>query len=211
MQIYDISLTITPELPVWPGDPRIVLERVAMIEAGANANVSRIEMSAHTGTHVDAPFHFLGNSPVTVDRLPLEVLAGNVQVVQVPDVVSSITRLTLLSLPLPGQLERVLFRTRNSRLWAEAVPGFETRFVGLEADAAEFLVQKGVRLVGIDYLSVAPYKRSRPTHEILLEAGVVILEGLDLSHVPEGEYQLVCLPLKLGGADGAPARAILIK
>ena len=211
MKVFDITLTITPDLPVWPGDPQVELQRVAKIEDGANANVSRLAMSAHTGTHVDAPYHFLGDSPITVDQLPLNVLTGNAQVVYVPEDVSLITRQILLSLPLIAGSKRLLFHTRNSRFWADKTPGFQKGFVGLSLDAAATLVDIGVQLIGIDYLSVAPYKNSRPTHEALLKAGVVILEGIDLSQVPEGEYELYCLPLKLGGADGAPTRAILIK
>jgi arylformamidase len=211
MQFYDITLTITPDLPVWPGDPKVELERVSKIEDGANANVSRIAMSAHTGTHVDAPYHFLGDSPITVEQMPLSVLTGNAQVIYIPENVSLITRQVLLSLPLITRSKRLLFHTRNSRYWAEKTPGFQKSFVGLSLDAAEMLAEMGVQLIGIDYLSVAPYKNSRPTHEVLLEAGIIILEGIDLSQVPEGEYELCCLPLKLGGADGAPTRAILIK
>jgi arylformamidase len=211
MNVFDITLTITPDLPVWPGDPQVELQRVAKIEDGANANVSRLAMSAHTGTHVDAPYHFLGDSPITVDQLPLNVLTGNAQVVYVPEDVSLITRQILLSLPLIAGSKRLLFHTRNSKFWADKKPVFQKAFVGLSLDAAETLVDIGVQLIGIDYLSVAPYKNSRPTHEALLKAGVVILEGIDLSQVPEGEYELYCLPLKLGGADGAPTRAILIK
>ncbi len=211
MKIYDITLLTTPDLPVWPGDPRVELERVTKIEDGANANVSRIAMSAHTGTHVDAPYHFLGDSPVTVEKLPLNVLTGSAQVVYVPEDVSLITRQILFSLPLITNSKRLLFHTRNSRFWAEKTPGFQKSFVGLSLDAAEMLVEMGVQLIGVDYLSVAPYKNSRPTHEALLKAGIIILEGIDLSQVPEGEYELYCLPLKLGGADGAPTRAILIK
>lgn len=211
MKIYDITILITPDLPVWPGDPQVELERVSKIEDGANSNVSRIAMSAHTGTHVDAPYHFLGDSPITIEQLPLNVLTGSAQVVYVPEDVSLITRQILSSLPLITSSKRLLFHTRNSRFWAEKTPGFQKTFVGLSLDAAEMLVEIGVQLIGIDYLSVAPYKKSRPTHEALLKAGIIILEGIDLSQVPGGEYELYCLPLKLGGADGAPARAILIK
>jgi arylformamidase len=132
-------------------------------------------------------------------------------VVYVPEDVSLITRQILLSLPLIAGTKRLLFHTRNSRFWTEKKPEFQKTFVGISLDAAEMLVEIGVQLIGIDYLSIAPYKNSRPTHEALLKAGVIILEGIDLSQVPEGEYELYCLPLKLGGADGAPTRAILIK
>lgn len=208
MRIYDISLTISPSLPVWPGDPNVLLERVAKIEEGANANVSRITMGVHTGTHIDAPFHFLPDGK-TVEALQINLLTGRVYVLHLPEV-DVITKPVLESAQIPPRTRRVLFKTRNSDLWSRQVPDFQTDFVGLSADGAEYLVSRGVKLVGVDYLSVAPYKKSRPTHEILLNAGVVIVEGLDLSAVSHGRYTLVCLPLKLAGSDGAPARAILI-
>jgi arylformamidase len=208
MRTYDISLTVSPALPTWPGDPAVELERVEKIEEGANANVSRICMSVHTGTHVDAPYHFLsgGNS---VEQLDINQLTGRAYVLHLPDT-DRISAAVLNGAGIPPRTRRVLFKTRNSDHWSEVTPQFHTDFVGLTADAAEYLVKRGVRLVGVDYLSVAPYHESRPTHEILLGAGVVIVEGLDLTDVSQGRYTLYCLPLKLDGADGAPARAILV-
>lgn len=211
MRIHDITVTITPDLPVWPGDPHVHFERVSKIEEGANANVSQIAISTHTGTHVDAPYHFLGNSQLSVEQLPLEVLTGPAFVLHLPDMVDMVTAEILKNLPLDPGLERLLIRTRNSSYWQNQAAGFQTGFVGLDAGAADYLVGRGIKLVGIDYLSIAPYKNSRPTHEILLKERVVILEGLDLSQIEEGFYDLYCLPLKLGGADGAPARAILVE
>ncbi|MEW6651275.1 MAG: cyclase family protein [Chloroflexota bacterium] len=210
MKIFDISLTITPALATWPGDPKVVLERVNKMEDGANANVSRLDMGVHTGTHVDAPFHFI---PVgeTVESMRLDVLIGIAWVVHIPDEVRVITRETLEKARLPEEPVRVLFRTRNSQLWQIEADTFHADFVGIDASGAQYLVEKGVQLVGVDYLSVAPYKLSRPTHQILLKAQVVVIEGLNLSAVEAGQYRLVCLPLKLGGSDGAPARAVLLQ
>ncbi len=208
MHTYDISLTISPELPTWPGDPSVTLERVNKIEEGANANVSRIEMGVHTGTHVDAPYHFLPEGK-TIEKLPLKVLTGRAYVLHLPDV-DTITEAVLLRSEIPPRTRRLLFRTRNSEYWKNQPTKFQTRFVGITADGADYLVRRGVKLVGVDYLSVAPYKQSRPTHEILLGAGVVVVEGLDLSEISQGRYTLFCLPLKLAGSDGAPARAILV-
>jgi arylformamidase len=208
MRTYDITLTVTPDLPTWPGDPRIVLERVGKIEDGANANVSRLDMSVHTGTHVDAPYHFLPDGS-TVDQLSLSLLTGRAYVLHLPEA-ETITAAVLEKAPIPPRTRRLLFKTRNSQYWSCLEEGFQTDFVGISADGAEALVKRGVKLIGVDYLSVAPYKKSRPTHEILLSAGVVLIEGLDLSKVSQGRYTLFCLPLKLGGSDGAPARAILI-
>lgn len=208
MRTYDITLTISSELPTWPGDPRVELERVRKIEEGSNANVSRVDMGVHTGTHVDAPFHFLQDG-ITVDKLDLSLLAGRAYVLHLPEV-DVITAAVLEAAQIPPRTRRVLFKTRNSEYWARGDTDFHTDFVGLSEDGAEYLVRRGVKLVGIDYLSVAPFKQSRPTHEILLSAGVVIVEGLDLNEVSQGRYTIYCLPLKLANSDGAPARAILI-
>lgn len=211
MRIHDITLTITPNLPVWPGDPPIYLERVAKIEAGDNANVSQLGMSAHAGTHLDAPYHFLADSPVTVEQLDLKVLTGPAVVLELGNEVNRVTADVLKNARIPPRTRRLLLKTRNSQLWHHLDAGFQTDFTALDPDAAAYLVRRGVRLIGIDYLSVAPYHESRPTHETLLRAGVIIVEGLDLRLVSPGRYQLFCLPLKLGGADGAPVRAILLE
>ncbi len=210
MRIHDISLTVTPSLPTWPGDPKVELERVEKIEDGANANVSRLSAGVHTGTHVDAPFHFLSDG-TAVDTLPLEVLFGAVQVVELSDQVDLITADVIQSAGLIHGVERVLFKTRNSKFWARGETEFQTGFVAISADGAEYLVKQRIKLVGIDYLSIAPYKNSRPTHQILLKAKIVVIEGLNLSEIKPGVYQLACLPLKLGGSDGAPARTVLIE
>jgi arylformamidase len=208
MQTYDISLTISPDLVTWPGNPGIDLNRISKIEEGANSNVTQIVMGAHTGTHVDAPFHFLPDGK-TVERLQLKALTGRVYVISMPNV-DVITASVLENAEIPPRTRRLLFKTRNSQYWLHPTKDFQPDFVGISADGAEFLVKRGVKLVGIDYLSISPYHKSRPTHEILLKAGVVIVEGLNLSEINQGRYTLYCLPLKLAGSDGAPARAILI-
>jgi arylformamidase len=209
MNIFDVSLPISPGMIVWPGDPPVVLERVSSMDAGAHDNVSRLACGVHTGTHVDAPHHFL-NDGRTVDTLSLDVLVGPVQVVQVPDQVGLITAGLLEKAAVqPGTL-RLLLKTRNSRLWERSVKEFDRGYVGLSVDAAEWIVGAGVKLVGIDYLSVAPFNQSIPAHQSLLKPGIVILEGLDLSAVSPGFYTLYCLPLNLVGSDGAPARVILV-
>ena len=209
MTIYDITLTISPDMPLWPGDPAVELTQVAFIDQGANANVSHLSFGVHTGTHVDAPHHFL-NDRRTVESLALEALTGSCYVLRLDDGIVSITADVLEAARLPEGVERLLFRTRNSTIWAGGITEFQTDFVAVPLDGAEWLVRRGVKLVGVDYLSVSPYKKSRPTHETLLKAGVVIVEGLDLSKVEQGFYELYCLPLKIAGADGAPARAILV-
>jgi arylformamidase len=209
MRTYDITLTISPDLVVWPGDPAVELERVDKIEDGANANVSRINMGVHTGTHVDAPFHFLEKG-ITVEYLDLKMLTGRAYVLHVKDDVDLITPELLEKSDIPPRTRRVLFRTRNSELWVKGNKKFQEDFVAISPEAAEYLINKGVKLVGVDYLSVAPYKDSTPTHEAFLKAEVIIVEGLNLSAVSQGRYMLYCLPIKLAGSDGAPARAILV-
>jgi arylformamidase len=209
MKILDISVPISPSMPVWPGNPPVVLEQVSSMDAGAHDNVSRLACGVHTGTHVDAPHHFLNNH-LTVESLSLEVLTGPAQVVQVADQVNFVTAEILENASVDSATVRLLVKTRNSERWARGDMAFDTSFVGISADGAAWLVRRGIKLIGIDYLSVAPYKQSVPTHRTLLEAGIVILEGADLSAVEPGQYQLFCLPLKLVGSDGAPARAILM-
>lgn len=210
MTIHDISLTISPDLPVWPGDPRLELERISSMDEGADANVTRISAAVHLGTHVDAPHHFL-NDGRTVEGLSLEVLTGPCYVLQLPDGVDAITAEVLERSEITSDMKRILFGTSNSHLWAQGEKEFQTDFVAITEDGAEWLVEHGVQLVGVDYLSVAPYGDSVPTHKVLLEAGVVIVEGLNLSKVMRGFYDLYCLPLKIAASDGAPARAILIQ
>lgn len=209
MPIYDISLTISPSLPVWPGDPPVKMPLTESMEAGAEYNLTRLDISAHTGTHVDAPHHFL-NDGRTVENLALEVLTGPCYVVQLPDDVDEISAEVLQRVPMAAGTTRILFGTRNSKLWAQGETRFQEDFVAISEDGAEWLAEHGIKLVGVDYLSVAPYSDSIPTHRVLLQAGIIALEGLNLSQVPRGFYDLYCLPLKLAGADGAPARAILV-
>ncbi len=210
MTIFDISLTISPSLPTWPGDPGLVLEQFESMDKGAHANVTSISTSLHLGTHVDAPHHFL-NDHRTVESLALDVLTGPCYVVQLPDGIDEIDAEVLSRTEITSDMKRVLFGTSNSHGWAKGVSKFQEEFVAISEDGAEWLVERGVKLVGVDYLSVAPYGDSEGTHKVLLNAGVVIVEGLNLANVVRGFYDLYCLPLKIAGADGAPARAILIQ
>jgi arylformamidase len=209
MRILDVTLTLSSGLPVWPNNPGVELERMNKIEAGANSNVSRLALGVHTGTHVDAPVHFIQGAS-GVDTLPLNTLMGRAYVLYLPKV-SRVTATDLSRARIPPRTRRLLVRTRNSELWARGDAEFHTDYVGVGPDAAEWIVTRGIQLVGVDYLSVAPWKESRPTHEILLKAGVVVVEGLNLNGVRPGPYQFVCLPLKLLGCDGAPARAVLMR
>lgn len=209
MKIFDITVQISPEIPVWPGEEGVIISQKSSIEKGDDANVSHLSFGAHTGTHVDAPYHFIADG-VSLDQIPLERFVGDVQVVEVLDA-DLITVETLKRCNINIKSSRLLFKTKNSDIWAKGEYRFQEDFVALSQDAAQFLVDRHVQLVGIDYLSIAPYHESTPTHKTLLGAGVVVLEGIDLSGVKPGEYILYCLPLKLNGVDGAPARAILVE
>jgi arylformamidase len=209
MKIYDITVPISDPMPVWPGDPGVELSQVSQIEAGEDSNVSRLSMGVHTGTHVDAPLHFLPNG-FSLDEVPIDYFIGQVQVVDLSEA-SIITAQDLLQVDLEIGISRILFKTHNSTFWARGERCFQEDFVALSPDAAHFLVDRGYRLVGIDYLSIAPYRESRPTHEILLGANIIILEGINLTSVPPGIFTLYCLPLKLEKVEGAPVRAILTR
>ncbi len=211
MRIYDISVPIRPgETPTYPGDPGIEVGSWSAIARGDRANVSVLNFGAHTGTHIDAPSHFIEGAP-GISELPLDALVGDVRVVEIPGDVMAIEAEHVASSGLEW-FERVLFKTRNSTFWAGAAGRFREDFTYITPGGARALVERGVRLVGIDYLSVEKFKSEDfETHRTLLARGVVILEGLDLSGVAAGTYELLCLPLKVAGGsgDGAPARAIL--
>jgi arylformamidase len=209
MHIYDITLTLTPEMPVWPGDPAVELKQVAFIPKGDSCNISHLAMSVHAGTHVDAPYHFL-NDGATVETLPLASLVGPAHVIHIPDAVDKITAEVLAQAEIPAEAERILFKTRNSAFWGR-VKTFRKDFAAIAADGAEWLAGRGLRLIGMDYLSVAPFGDATATHQILLKRGIVLLEGVNLSEVRPGRYDLYCLPLKLDQSDGAPARVVLIE
>lgn len=209
MTIYDITLTISPNMPLWPGDPAVELTLVASMDQGESVNLSHLSFGLHTGTHVDAPHHFL-NDGRTVENLPLDVLTGPCFVLHLDDAIATVSADVLEAANLPLGITRLLFRTRNHHLWTKGITAFQTDFVAVALDGAEWLLRRGIKLVGIDYLSIAPYEATQPTHEALLKAGVIILEGVNLSAVPQGFYDLYCLPLKVAGADGAPARTILV-
>jgi arylformamidase len=206
MKIYDVTVAISNDLPVYPGDPPIKIERTQSLEKGDIARVSSLSFSTHIGTHVDPPYHFMKDG-VSLDRAPLEVFVGPARVVDVGEA-ASIDAELLSTFDLEG-VSRLLFKTRNSRFWRETTE-FQKDFVYLETDAAEALVARGLKLVGIDYLSIEKFGFDEPTtHWTLLGNDVYIVEGLDLSAIAPGDYELICLPLKIKDGDGGPARVIL--
>lgn len=202
----DISVPLRNGMVQWPEDPTFHLQRVMDQKKGDTCTLSRVNLSAHTGTHMDAPLHFIRDSP-SIDEMPLDATVGRARVISVRTT-KAITADDLREHELEAN-ERVLFKTANSdRLWSTGA--FDEDFIYIARDGAEYLAERGVRTVGIDYLSVGGFRQdSVETHEALLGAGIWLIEGLNLSGVEPGEYELVCLPLLLVGAEGAPARAIL--
>ncbi|MEA2186027.1 MAG: arylformamidase [Solirubrobacteraceae bacterium] len=204
----DISPPLTADLPIWPGSPGFQTALRMSMGRGDDANVSQLTMDVHTGTHVDAPRHFVADGAL-VEEIGLDPFVGPAIVVDAGSE-AEISAAVLEHLDLPAAVDRLLLRTINSaRPDLYSVP-FDDDYAGLTLDAAEWLVARGVRLIGIDYLSVQRYVLSTDIHRAILGAGIAILEGIDLRGVVPGEYELVCLPLRLDGVEAAPARAILL-
>ncbi|HEX6046827.1 MAG TPA: cyclase family protein [Pyrinomonadaceae bacterium] len=208
MPFYDVTVPLSNELPTYPGDPGIQIGAWRSLEKGDSANVSVVNFGAHTGTHVDAPAHFIEGAG-KIESLPLDSLIGECVVVEVPEEYLVVDQ-AFVTQQVPVGSVRVLFKTRNSAFWKTTE--FHTDFTYLDISAATWLRDQGAKLIGIDYLSIEKFKSpGHPTHLALLSKGVVILEGLNLSDVPAGKYELICLPLRLRSTlgDGAPARAVL--
>jgi len=206
MEWIDISVPLKSGMVHWPGDPEVKIERVRDAEKGDRNTLSEMCMGAHTGTHMDAPLHFVRGA-VGIDRLPLDVVMGQARVIEIDDVES--IKVEELGKHDIRRGERILFKTKNSfHVWQKA--DFVEDFVYISTEAARFLVERGVSLIGVDYLSVGGYKgNSSEAHTTLLGAGIWLIEGLDLSKVNAGDYELICLPLKIVDGDGAPARAVV--
>ena len=208
MKIYDVTVPLSENTPVYEGDPNVEIATANSMANGDAANVSRLCFGAHTATHVDAPAHFIEGAK-RVHELALEKLIGKCRVIEIDKSMLAIEAKHIENLE---GVERVLFKTRNSNFWTDLSQGFRKDFTYIEPEAAKKLVGLGVKLVGIDYLSVEKFgAETFDTHITLLEKEVVIIEGLDLRAVSAGDYELICLPLKIigGTGDGAPARAIL--
>ena len=205
-ELIDVTVPIRPGMFVYAGNPGVHLERASSIATGATSNVSRLDFGVHTGTHLDAPVHFLEDGG-GAETIPLDVLNGPCVVVDATSLSDDIDAAALdrLSLPAAGEAERLIFKTPNSRLWER--DDFTRDFIRFVESGARRMVDAGVRLVGIDYLSIG----DGPAHRVFLESGVVPLEGLDLREVEPGPYRLMCLALKIVGSDGAPARAVLAR
>lgn len=209
MKIIDISLPLSSRLPTWPGNAPFQFEPIKRMASGDSANVSRVLLGTHSGTHVDAPRHFVDHG-LPVDELPLDHLIGPCVVAEIPvapgrsPITAADVQRGAGSPPSP----RLLLKTPNSALWGTGT--FTPDFAYVTPEAARWIVGAGIRLVGIDYLSIEEFRKpGAPAHHILLDAGVVIVEGLNLAEVPPGAYELICLPLRLEGSDGSPARVVL--
>ena len=205
MKLIDVSVPLDGNLPTYPGNIPFSLEPTKRIASGDSSNVSALHMSAHAGTHVDAPRHFFDNA-AGADALPLEMLLGRTRVIEVtsrrgigPD--------DLASHDLSEDV-RVLIKTHNSRLWGS--PEFQSTYVGVTEAGARHLVEHGIKVLGVDYLTVEEFKKpGAPAHHVLLGGGTIVIEGLNLRDVEPGVYEMYCLPLRIVGADGAPARVVL--
>jgi arylformamidase len=205
MKLIDVSVPLDANLPTYPGNTPFSIEAMKRIAQGDSSNVSTLHLSAHAGTHVDAPRHFFDDGPGT-ESLPLELLVGRARVVEVTSR-KGIGPDDLAAADLSEEL-RVLIKTQNSRLWGSAE--FHGDYVGLTAAGAKHLIDRGIKLVGVDYLSVEEFKTAgAPAHHALLGGGAIVIEGLNLRDVKPGVYEMFCLPLRIVGSDGAPARVVL--
>lgn len=204
-KIFDVTMTIRDGMISWPGDGAVRVVRERSMAKGDRLNQSRLELSAHTGTHIDAPVHFIRDG-AGIESIPLERLLGPALVLDLPGL-TKIGAAGLKNAGIPEGTGRLLLKTDNGRLLEQA--GFDSGYSHLTEDGAAYLVDKGINLVGIDYLSVAAYGKGEAVHRALLTAGVVIIEGLDLRRVPAGAYNLAALPLRIEGCDGSPARVVL--
>jgi arylformamidase len=205
-RLLDVSVLLAPGIPVYPGNPEFEVAPVKRIAKGDSSNNSRLTMGTHTGTHVDAPRHCFDDKP-GVESLALELLVGRARVIDLPHR-GGITEAHLGAAGLREDL-RILLKTPNSALWNSS-DGFHADYTYITEGGAKFLVDQGVKVVGIDYLSVEQFhKAGHPAHHILLGNGVIVIEGLNLSDADPGQYEMYCLPLRIAGADGAPARVVL--
>lgn len=205
MKLIDVSVPLDARLPTYPHNTPFSIEPIKRIARGDSSNVSTLHMSAHTGTHVDAPRHFFDEGPGT-DRLPLELLVGRARVIEIESR-GGIAAEDLGTVDFADDI-RVLFKTHNSRFWGS--PAFHEDYVGVTESGAKYLVEHGIKVVGVDYLSVEQYRNAgKPAHHVLLGAGTIVIEGLNLRDVESGVYEMFCLPLLIVGSDGAPARVVL--
>lgn len=208
--VIDVSLSISPDMLVWPGDPAVEVVPRKQIAKGDQANVSELRMGTHTGTHVDPPNHFVEGAG-GIDSVSPDILVGDAVVIDARHLDRPIEVADMEKLLIPEEAERVLLRTANSELWRQERVTFPESYACLTAESARWVVDRGIKLIGVDFLSVEQKgAEGHPAHHTLLENGVIIVEGLNLSEVEPGTYTLMCLPLRIRNGDGGPARAVLI-
>jgi len=209
--IYDVTLPLTPDLPVWPGDDDVSVRPLSRIADGDATNVTSLAFTSHVGTHVDAPWHFVDDG-AKLNDLPIDRWIGPCVVIQIPEDAKRIEPDHLEAAGIPDGTERLILRTTNSGYWVPGKLAFEEDYVAVSPTGARWIVNHGVRLVGIDYLSIEPFDDDRnETHRTLLGNDVLVIEGLNLAGIEPGPYHLICLPLRLAAGDGAPARVLLIR
>ena len=210
-RIFDITHTLNSKIAMWPGSDQPQLKRVMSIKDGEDCNLTELAFSAHTGTHLDAPLHIIDDG-IPVEELDLNTLIGPAQVIEFPDNIDMISLSDIESVGVHEDTIRLIIKTRNSAKWEADPTTFNEDYVAIAPEAAKWIVNRGIKLVGIDHLSVAPFREDYlvETHVILLGAGIIAVEGLRLAEIEPGNYQLICLPPKLEGSDGAPCRAVLI-
>ena len=205
MKLIDVSVPLDANLPTYPDNTPFTLEPIKRIASGGSSNVSSLHLGAHTGTHLDAPRHFF-DAGIGTDALPLDMLIGRTRVIEIATR-KAITSADLDAFDLSEDI-RLLIKTPNSKLWGS--PQFHTDYVGISESGAKHLVDRGIKVVGVDYLSVEEFRApGAPAHHILLGGGTIVIEGLNLRDVDPGVYEMFCLPLRIVGCDGAPARVIL--
>lgn len=205
---YDVSVSIRTDLPVWPGHPDVEMESVLRLSRGDENNVTSLGIATHTGTHVDAEWHFI-NDGRTLEALTPDRLIGPCFVADLTGVGSNASAQDFENAGVPDDTTRLIIKTRNSDIWSTSPSEFDTSYCGIAPDGAEWLVDRGIDLIGIDYHSVEPYGAPGTTHRIILGAGLIILETIDLRNIEPGHYTLYCLPLRIDGVDGAPCRTVL--
>jgi arylformamidase len=205
--LIDISVRLDPQMPIWPDSVGIRVTRSQSFADGDAVNVTRLDMDVHCGTHVEAPLHFLDGGR-SLEEMALDTFVGPTHVAHLPDA-DVIGPDELERARIPDGVTRLLLRTRNSAIWHHADRAFTRDYAALSPEGARWIVDRGMRLVGADYLSVQRFEDGPETHQILMHGGVAILEGIDLSDVPAGAYRLTCAPIWIGGAEAAPARALL--
>ncbi|MCB0704351.1 MAG: cyclase family protein [Saprospiraceae bacterium] len=206
-QLIDISNPLHPDLPVWPGSHGIHIHRILDQEKGDAATVSRLDIDIHSGTHIDAPLHFVKNG-ATTEEIPLDKLNGPCRVADLRGI-PIITHRHLEALRLPSNTRKLLLKTDNSEKWTDLRHTFDKDYAAISQEAAQWVVDQGIELIGIDYHSIQRFSDPIDTHVTLLKNKVVILEGLNLKSIQSGPYRLWCLPVRILGVEGAPARAVL--